>query len=173
MSMDTVEPWNSVASGISMSIALPVTVLILSRESWKRKDSNLILPSKWQAVFSYLSLCVGPIYVIVSFLRVSDILYSAALASVVVLFTAQTLFMEYDQLSRLHYCFSRDRVHSESGYPKWLFIAMYSAATLSAVFFIVSSLVSIWRTDLDRRLGLFGVVTSSDGTLVYIRLVAF
>ena len=34
------------------------------------------------------------------------------------------------QLSRLHYCFANDKIHSNKGYPKWLFISMIISGIL-------------------------------------------
>ena len=37
----------------------------------------------------------------------------------------QVASMECYQLSRLYYCFSRNQVHSDKGYPKWVFWALF------------------------------------------------
>ena len=114
-------PWNFVISGITTSIAVPTTVFFLSRESWKRKYGNLLFPSKGQAIFSYLSLCVGPLYATMSALFLFEGIRPEVLAMCMIFLQTQSLFMEYYQLSRLYYCFSRDQIHSDKGYPKWLF----------------------------------------------------
>eukprot|EP01084_Bolivina_argentea_P007980 14935_1 len=50
----------------------------------------------------------------------------------------QLIFMGYYQLSRLHYCFSSSQVHSKQGYPDWLFIIMYSVATLAILTMVIT-----------------------------------
>merc|ERR1712083_141926 len=41
------------------------------------------------------------------------------------------------QLSRLHYCFSRDQVHSDKGYPFWSFMVMIVIGMVLSVSFVL------------------------------------
>ena len=38
--------------------------------------------------------------------------------------------MTFYQLSRLHYCFANSKIHSNKGYPKWLFIIMFTIGVI-------------------------------------------
>ena len=42
----------------------------------------------------------------------------------------QALFMGLYQLSILFYCFSSSKIHSNKGYPNWVFIIMYAIVIL-------------------------------------------
>ena len=48
------------------------------------------------------------------------------------------LSMGFYQLSRLHYCFSNSQIHSDKGYPKWLFNIMYTIGIILAINYIAS-----------------------------------
>ena len=45
--------------------------------------------------------------------------------------------MGFYQLGRLHYCFANSQIHSDKGYPKWLFIVMYIIGIFIAISFVV------------------------------------
>ena len=51
------------------------------------------------------------------------------------LVTVQFAAVECYQLSRVYYCFSQKKVHSDKGYPKWVF---YVAFTGTAIWFLAS-----------------------------------
>ena len=141
--MEFMEPASTVyeiCSWISISIAVPTTLYILYREHNKRNAADIKSPSKWLDIFSYLCIAVGPIYPLVLPLRHIKSLCSISVC-ISVTMVLQALFMEYFQLGRLHYCFSADQVHSNNGYPRWLFIFMFIIVTLSALMFLVSSTI--------------------------------
>ena len=52
-------------------------------------------------------------------------------------YTIQLVFMGYYQLCRLYYCFANSQIHSNKGYPKWLFIIMYAYGTVGCVLYII------------------------------------
>ena len=113
------------------AITLPISLYILHEERKKRQSGEAIFASKALGAFSYLCIATGPIVLILSAFEFieSSICYifvSAAVAA----HSFQGLFMEYFQVSRLHYCFSADQVHSDKGYPKWIFMLMFAAITL-------------------------------------------
>ena len=53
----------------------------------------------------------------------------------------QVLFKGLYQLSRLHYCFANDQIHSNKGYPKWLFIMMITAGIVLSISYVISVLL--------------------------------
>ena len=42
----------------------------------------------------------------------------------------QIIFMGFYQLSMLYYCFAESKLHHDKGYPKWIFIIMYSIGVI-------------------------------------------
>ena len=58
------------------------------------------------------------------------------------------LSMGFYQLWRLHYCFANSQIHSDKGYPKWLFHCMYIIGILVAIGNIVAM-------DMVQNYGLF------------------
>ena len=45
----------------------------------------------------------------------------------------QQTTLGFYQLSRLYYCFARDKVNSSEGYPNWVFIIMFAYAIVCYV----------------------------------------
>ena len=145
--LDIPGPWRPICAAITTSIAVPTSLYILSRESWKRKNTYIMYPSKWMAVFSFLCIAVGPIYpMIYPFM----VLYPAATAlecCASIMAFSQSLLMQWYQLCRLHYCFSKDKSHSNNGYPKWMFIIMFVASTLSGLSLQASVIVFLYENE--------------------------
>lgn len=48
------------------------------------------------------------------------------------------MMMGYYQLGRLYYCFSNEKINSTKGYPRWLFVIMYSSGIILLVNFALS-----------------------------------
>ena len=113
----------------SMTISLSCCIIgaaIQVREVQKRKNPEVIIPSKYLSIFSYWCIALGPFATIFGALS-----YLPALCIVADLLRQPTLYiqiaaMECYQLSRLYYCFSKDQVHSDKGYPQWIFWLLFS-----------------------------------------------
>lgn len=118
-----------VSMGISLLCFAVATTMEL-RERQKRESPDHTIPTKYLSVFSYLCIAMAPINailgaaayvpglcVIASFLRAPGVCF-------------QIVVMECYQLSRLYYCFSRDQVHSDKGYPKWVFVVLFKVLIL-------------------------------------------
>ena len=143
------ETWYSITFVIVTVIAIPSSFYILQRETLKRRDPNVLFPSKWMSIFSYLCIAVGIIFPVIH-----PLLYIKRIHSIGVFvsigyipFLLQLLLMQYFQLSRLHYCLSRERTHSHKGYPKWLFITIFFVVTISALMLLISACY-IWSGDV-------------------------
>ena len=50
----------------------------------------------------------------------------------------QFLMMGCYQLSRVYYCFANEQIHSNKGYPRWLFITMYITGVLLCTNVLIS-----------------------------------
>lgn len=58
-----------------------------------------------------------------------------------IFFYSQIAAMQCYQLSRIHYCFSRQQIHSNKGYPKWLFLLFF--AVVAAWYFLEITILDI------------------------------
>ena len=121
------------STGISV-ICFAVTTAILLRERQKRKLCDRRIASKYLSTFSYL--CMASC-LLCTLLRVAWYLPGLCLMNrflLIPLGYLQVVAMEFYQLSRLYYCFSKNQVHSEKGYPNWVFAALYSLLVIWFVF---------------------------------------
>ena len=117
----------------SMTVSLicfAITAAIDIRERRKRKKPDFIVPTKYLSTFSYLCIALGPISTLFGFVSFLPglCLPVSHLRGPILYFQIAT--MECFQLSRLHYCFSKDQVHSDKGYPKWIFCALLFVLTM-------------------------------------------
>lgn len=69
--------------------------------------------------------------------------------------------MGFYQLSRLDYCFSKEKVYSNKGYPSWLFLAMYAIGICG----VMSMLIAPWLL-YNTRIQKCGICWH-DGTYLY------
>ena len=127
-----------IPTGISF-ICFVICVYILLREKRKRQQPDHITVSKHLSISSYLCIAHGSINTLlqtVSYLPglclISDVLDA-------LLIYTQISAMEYYQLSRLYYCFSRKQVHSNNGYPNWVFVVLLSLMVSSYLFVTITN----------------------------------
>ena len=114
-----------VVSTIISIICFAATNAILFQERRKRSQHDYPVASKSLSVFSYLCIIIGPIVSLIhgmAYLPGLCHVHHVLLAPIACL---QVASMECYQLSRLYYCFSRNQVHSDKGYPKWVFWALF------------------------------------------------
>ena len=109
---------------ISMTISIicfGITTAMNARERQRRKQPDTIFASRYLSIFSRLCIAMGPITTLIGAVSYLPwICFISGLLRGPSLFL-QIVAMECYQLSRLYYCFSRDQVHSDKGYPKWIF----------------------------------------------------
>ena len=114
------------------------TIYIFIREQRKRQNTKLIVVSKYLSFFSFLCISTGTVFSFcVLCWYINGICYIAGPLSNIA-GTVQPAAMECFQLSRLYYCFSQQKVHSDKGYPKWIFVIMYSTVFVWAITNIVA-----------------------------------
>ena len=107
-------------------IYLVPATYILIRERRKRKERPLFA-SKYLPVFSYSVICMVPVFFATFILQyLPGVCYFSFNIGIPLLWSLLYCLLEYYQLSRLYYCFSADKVHSNKGYPKWLFVLIGS-----------------------------------------------
>ena len=67
--------------------------------------------------------------------------------------TLQALVMGFYQLSRLYHCFSNDKIHSNKGYPRSLFIVMYTLGLILGLVGIIKNSFTSARDDFRAKCG--------------------
>ena len=120
-------------------IPFAACLYILGRERQSRRERTFQTPSKYLSFFSYLCITLGPFAVIaVALQNLNGICYILKNVANSLLYS-QFIAMESFQLCRLHYSFSRERVHSDKGYPKWVFQLMFTVLVIWTLYgFVVT-----------------------------------
>ena len=99
---------------------------LLHTEIKQRLKPTTVFTTSYFKVFSMSCMIVGFLQAVFYSL---EYIYGFCLFSGYMGFlfaVVQPFCMGYYQLSRLYYCSSNAQIHSNKGYPKWLFIIMYS-----------------------------------------------
>ena len=110
---------------------------ILHCEIKKRKHENIKFTT-WQ--FKLWSIvCISSCFtgLFLSVFEKINIVCTFASFVIAISYVVMFLSMGFYQLSRLHYCFANSQIHSDKGYPKWLFNIMYIFAILMVINLIV------------------------------------
>ena len=140
---EVIQPAEQWISNILMScICVATNAIILKYELKHRKQSMTSDRSsikKSFQIFSSLCIASGIIFGVFWFLSNMDgfCIFSEWMA--ISCMTLQALFMGFYQLSRLYYCFSNDKIHSNKGYPKCLFLIMYTTGIIIGLINILPS----------------------------------
>ena len=108
-------------------IACIISFYIVLIEIKQRQKANSTKSSTTKSleITSLLSIIFGAISLF--FLSVNELNIFCYFSSFCLhlFFSSQFVCLGFYQLSRLHYCFSNDKIHLNKGYPKWLFIIMF------------------------------------------------
>ena len=107
------------------TILFAIAFHILLRERQKRLDVERIIVSKYLSSFSFLCIATCPLYYMCVFCMYFNITCFIAIPLRYITSIGQVSAMSFFQLSRLYYCFSQQKAHSDQGYPKWVFILMF------------------------------------------------
>ena len=114
--------------------------VIFKKEWKKRKSKEIKFTNKYLQIFSLSTIISGVFYgffsTVASINRFCHFGYQMLSVSAVF----QCLFMGFYQLSRLYYCFASTQIHSNKGYPNWLFIIMHIIGILG----LILSIISVW-----------------------------
>ena len=118
-----------------------ITFIILKTELKTRKNSSITFTTKWLKSFSILCIIssfLSPLLFLVAYIPgLCFFLACPALISILI----AILSMGFYQLSRLYYCFANSQIHSNKGYPKCLFIFMYSFGIIMVILAIISAVI--------------------------------
>ena len=145
----------SMSTAISF-ICFVICTWIFCRERQKRQQQDHLTVSKYLSMSSYLCIILGAIttcFHILSYIPVLCITRDILITPIV---TLQISTMECYQLSRLYYCFSRKQVHSNNGYPNWVFVILCS---LTVIWYPIAVLWDYQLVSLQCQI-------ASDGTAV-------
>ena len=135
-SIRAVSPFEFAFEASFALIATIINLIILIRETRKRTNSqNINYLSQWTKRTSFLCIIAGFLYSIVSMIATFTIFCFIAEPLHALLICAQGVFMGFNQLARLHHCFSESSVHSAKGYnyPNWLFIIMFTIGIMTLI----------------------------------------
>ena len=161
-SSDSERPlWYCLQSSATSLLCCIISLAIWNREHQKRQKSDHLVASRYLSVSSYVCIVMGPI---AGFLRSVWYIPVLCIISDVLLPVAaflQLASMECYQLSRLYYCFSKNKVHSNKGYPNWVFVVLFSL-TVMWLFSLICD--SYFRITTECRI-------HSDGTVIIKRIV--
>ena len=135
---------------------------ILHRERQKRQQPDHITVSKHLSASSYLCIALGPIN---SFSRIISYLPGLCYVYDILggpLGILQNSAMEYYQLSRLYYCFSRKQIHSKVGYRNWVFVVLFC---LMVIWYISMTIVEFAELTTECQIARGGIATVEDTEL--------
>ena len=124
-SIRAVTPFEFAFQSMFAFIATIINLIILIKEYRKRTNSqNINYLSNWTKRTSFICVIFGFLYSLMSTIAPIKIFCSIGKPLQIPFISAQGVFTGFNQLARLHYCFSQSSVHSAKGYPDRLFIIM-------------------------------------------------
>ena len=133
-------------------IATIINSIILTKEYRKRNSPEAILYiSYWTKITSFSCIIFGFLYSLVSTVATLKLFCYIGKPSQIMFISVQAILMGFNQLSRLHYCFSENSVHSAKGYPKWLFVSMISIGSM--ILIVVLVYPWLWTNELCTQNG--------------------
>ena len=119
-----------------------LSLLILGSEIIHRRKLESPFPTLWFKYLSILSMIAGVMYPFFYLLEIiPGLCYFTPLLAVICL-VSQLLLMGFYQLYRLYYCFANEQIHSHHGYPKCLFIIMYTMGGIIGLNFLFTQSVT-------------------------------
>ena len=122
--VNTVPPVEWIPGAIVSIIITFINLTILKNEIAKRRLPDSTFTTKSLQYSSLISIIAAFISNLLLSLHEIDGFCNFSRFLSHFMFATQYLFMGFYQLSRLYYCFSNDKIHSNKGYPKWVFIIM-------------------------------------------------
>ena len=132
-------PTQWIVVGVIFIAFSTLSFIVLRSEIQKRKKATTKFTTKWFKWFSITCITSG--FLMQLFYTLIYIPWFCTIAAYlgVVSSYVQGISMTYYQLFRLYYCFANEQIHSDKGYPKSLFIAMYTIGAIIGIMFVMSS----------------------------------
>ena len=123
-------PFEFIFVSIFALICSILNLIILKKEYYKRKYEHINFISNATKYTSFLCIIFGTLYTITTIFAGLQSCCFIGRPLQVIFSPSQAIFMGFNQISRLFYCFSQKKVYSTKGYPTWLFIIMVSIGIL-------------------------------------------
>ena len=119
-------------------IAMTIGFLILKSEIHERKESKIIFTTIWFKIFS--TTCIASCLFVQMFESLSYAPGFCIFSNYLVTVSSVSLYgsMCCYQLYRLYYCFANEQIHSNKGYPKWVFISIGAWGMIHALHICIS-----------------------------------
>ena len=141
MAKETLPPFEWLMCVITGAILIITHIIILR----KFKSNSSKFTTKSLRIFSFFCILSGLMYGISMVLEPFPISCKISVQISSAVLGVQSTFMGFYQLSRLYYCFAQDKVHSNKGYPNYLFFIMYTVGLL----ILLSAIVIPWIYSYD------------------------
>eukprot|EP01084_Bolivina_argentea_P270703 460366_1 len=135
-----VEPFRWITTSLIGLLLMIINGHMLNNEIKKIKSGSARYTTKYLKLASVLCFSSGTIAGLSMFLKYFNgfCYFAEHFASIMPLF--QPIFIGFYQLSRIFYCFSRNKVYSDKGYSNSLFIIMYVIGAILAINVVLYSL---------------------------------
>ena len=131
------------ALNASVCLILAILTLILIKNEIKtRREPNIKFTTPFLQYTSLSCIVSGfLVYIFLLFTYLKGICKFNRFVATIFIYI-EMVSMGFYQLSRLYYCYANDQIHSNKGYPKWLFIIMTIAGFLILINGPLSHLLS-------------------------------
>ncbi len=146
----TYEPVAWILRTVLGFIPLIINAFILYKEWMVRKSDKTEFINKYLKIYSISSIICSVIHALFAALYSFNVFCYFGLQLTVQSFALQMVFMGLYQLERLRYCFSNSQVHSNKGYPNYIFFIMYIIAILWSLYIVVY----VWLTTTPYHCGI-------------------
>ena len=111
-------------------IGFVITGSLLHSEIKNRRSPTVHFSSRLLRLTSLGCLWCGPISALSLILSVIPGFCMMRYIGSAMAFMTQFVLMSFYQLSRLHYCFSNQKLHGNKGYPLWMFLVMVAIGVI-------------------------------------------
>ena len=135
---NVLQPYQWISVSVIGFIASILNCYILKKEYRKRQTAtNTIWPNRHMKIWPIACMICGIISPSLNFIGYLPIMCNIVVFIQSLAMVFQAVFMGFYQLDRLYYCFAKAMVHSDHGYPHFVFIIMYFVGILAMINSIV------------------------------------
>ena len=138
-----VPPEEWITSTLLGLIVVIINFTLLKKEWNKRKSKEAHFTNKQLQFSSLIMMICGVIAGLVFATSNLNGFCSFGYFSIFFIAYFQGFALEWYQLARLYYCFSRNKVYSNKGYPTWIFVLIMVAFILNCIAMFIASIFTI------------------------------
>ena len=132
----TESPMQWISRAVIYFIFFMLSLLILKSEINRRK--SVVFTAKWFKWFSIICIIAGTVHLILNVLEWIPISCTITSYLAVIFRVIFLISIVYYQIYKLYYCFANTQIHSDKGYPKWLFWIMYIFGIIVSILWFIS-----------------------------------